>query len=79
VQGPAIRPGIQSSGIVQRSQGGKRSITADTALRLAKTFGTSEGFWLGLQADYDVEEARKIIAKDLAHVERIAAAHAATA
>jgi addiction module HigA family antidote len=52
---------------------GKRSITADTALRLAKTFGTSEGFWLGLQADYDVEETRKIIAKDLAHVERIAA------
>lgn len=52
---------------------GKRAITADTALRLAKTFGTSEGFWLGLQADYDVEEARKIIGKDLALVERIAA------
>ena len=51
----------------------KRSITADTALRFAKTFGTSEGFWLGLQADYDVEEARKLIAKDLARVERIAA------
>lgn len=52
---------------------GKRAITADTALRLAKIFGTSEGFWLGLQADYDVEETRKIIGKDLAHVERIAA------
>ena len=52
---------------------GKRAITADTALRLAKTFGTSEGFWLGLQADYDVQEARKLIAKELAHVERIAA------
>ena len=52
---------------------GKRAITADTALRLAKTFGISEGFWLGLQADYDVEETRKIIGKDLAHVERIAA------
>ena len=52
---------------------GKRAITADTALRLAKTFGTSEGFWLGLQADYDLEEARKVIAKELAHVERIAA------
>jgi antitoxin HigA-1 len=52
---------------------GKRSITADTALRLAKTFGTSEGFWLGLQADYDIEKARKIIGKVLAHVERIAA------
>jgi antitoxin HigA-1 len=52
---------------------GKRSITADTELRLAKIFGTSEGFWLGLQVDYDLEEARKIIAKELAHVERIAA------
>ena len=52
---------------------GKRAITADTALRLAKTFGISEGFWLGLQADYDLEETRKIIGKDLAHVERIAA------
>jgi len=52
---------------------GKRAITADTALRLAKTFGTSEGFWLGLQADYDLEEARHIIAKALAKVEKLAA------
>ena len=52
---------------------GKRAITADTALRLARTFGTSEGFWLGLQADYDLEEARHIISKDLAKVERLAA------
>jgi len=52
---------------------GKRAITADTALRLAKAFGTSEGFWLGLQADYDLEEARKTVAKDLARVDRIAA------
>ena len=37
---------------------GKRAVTADTALRLARYFGTSEGFWLGLQADYDLEEAR---------------------
>jgi len=52
---------------------GKRSITADTALRLAKAFGTSEGFWLGLQADYDLEEARARIGKNLADVERITA------
>ena len=38
---------------------GKRAISADTALRLARYFGTSEGFWLGLQADYDLEEARR--------------------
>ena len=38
---------------------GNRAITADTALRLARYFGTSAGFWMGLQADYDLEEARK--------------------
>lgn len=37
---------------------GNRSVTADTALRLARYFGTSEAFWMGLQADYDLEEAR---------------------
>ena len=37
---------------------GKRAVTADTALRLARYFGTSETFWMGLQADYDLEEAR---------------------
>jgi addiction module HigA family antidote len=38
---------------------GKRGITADTAIRLAKHFATSEQFWMGLQADYDLEEARR--------------------
>jgi addiction module HigA family antidote len=36
---------------------GKRSITADSALRLARYFGTSPQFWLGLQADYDLDVA----------------------
>ncbi len=44
---------------------GKRSITADTALRLARCFGTSAHFWLGLQMDYDLEEARKKLAQRL--------------
>jgi antitoxin HigA-1 len=35
---------------------GNRRITADTALRLSKYFGTSTKFWLGLQDDYDIEE-----------------------
>ena len=35
---------------------GKRRITADTALRFSKYFGTSVKFWLGLQNDYDIEE-----------------------
>ena len=34
---------------------GKRGITADTALRLAKFFGTSAEFWLGLQSQYDLD------------------------
>ena len=36
---------------------GKRSITADTALRLAQYFGNSPQFWLGLQMDYDLDIA----------------------
>ena len=35
----------------------KRRITADTALRLARYFGTSAKFWLGLQTDYDLDVA----------------------
>jgi addiction module HigA family antidote len=35
----------------------KRSITADTALRLGRYFGTSPQFWLGLQRDYDLDVA----------------------
>ena len=36
----------------------KRDITADTALRLARYFGTSAELWTGLQADYDLRQAR---------------------
>lgn len=39
---------------------GQRAITADTALRLAHVLGTSAQFWLGLQADYDLEQARQV-------------------
>ena len=38
---------------------GKRGITEDTAIRLSLYFGTSAKFWLGLQDDYDLEEAQK--------------------
>lgn len=37
---------------------GKRRITADTALRLSKFFGTTAKFWLGMQDDYDLEEEK---------------------
>ncbi|HHH36770.1 MAG TPA: addiction module antidote protein, HigA family [Gammaproteobacteria bacterium] len=52
---------------------GKRAITADTALRLARALGTSEQFWMGLQADYDLEKARKAARSALKKVENIAA------
>jgi addiction module HigA family antidote len=44
---------------------GKRGVTADTDLRLARYFGLSEGFFLGLQADYDLMQRRREIASDL--------------
>ena len=47
---------------------GKRSITADTALRLSYYFGNSAKLWMGLQNDFDLEEQRKIKAKDLKRI-----------
>ena len=58
---------------------GKRGISADTALRLAAFFGTSEGLWLGLQADYDVEESREGIKADLMRAEEARAQYAVSA
>ncbi|AWN41752.1 HigA family addiction module antitoxin [Methylobacterium durans] len=37
---------------------GRRSVSAETALRLARYFGTSPEFWMGMQATYDLEMAR---------------------
>jgi addiction module HigA family antidote len=53
---------------------GKRTVTADTDLRLAKVFGLSEGFWLGLQSDYDLAARRRQIAPDLAAIQPYPAA-----
>ena len=44
---------------------GQRSISADTALRLARYFGTSERFWINLQARYDLEIERDRLGKRL--------------
>ena len=52
---------------------GNRAVTADTALRLARALGTSEQFCMGLQADYDLEEARKATGNKLKDIEHIAA------
>ena len=40
---------------------GKRAVSADTALRLARYFGTSERFWLNLQARFDLEQQRDVL------------------
>ncbi|KKO77608.1 HigA family addiction module antitoxin [Corynebacterium striatum] len=55
---------------------GKRAVTADTALRLAKFFGMSPQFWLGLQAQYDLDVAED---KILSEIERIQPVHAVSA
>lgn len=52
---------------------GKRAVTADTDLRLARYFGMSEGFFLGLQADHDLMERRREIEAELGGIEPRAA------
>lgn len=52
---------------------GKRGITADTAVRMALALGTSERFWLGLQADYDLEETHRELGDLSGKIERLAA------
>jgi addiction module HigA family antidote len=49
---------------------GKRRITADTALRLARYFGTSPRFWLGLQMDYDLDTVEELLGDRLDRVGR---------
>ena len=58
---PTFLPQTRISEIIK----GNRRITADTALRFAKFFGTSAKFWLGLQDDYDLEEEKNQKEKEL--------------
>lgn len=55
----------------------RRAVTVDTALRLAKYFGTSAQFWMGLQTDFDMAQARASMTEALARIvsrEEVAAA-----
>lgn len=52
-------------GRVSEIVNGKRRITADTALRLARFFGTSPEVWLGLQAEYDLRVAKRTIGQEI--------------
>lgn len=65
---------IVPPGRVSAIVNGKRSITADTALRLGKYFGVSPELWMGLQADYDLRVAQRAIGPE---VERRIQRHAA--
>lgn len=50
----------------------KRAVTADTALRLGRFFGTTPDFWMSLQSSYDTETAREKISAVLASIPRLA-------
>ena len=56
---------------------GRRAVTADTALRLARFFGTSSKFWLGLQEDFDLEEELRASRRDIEAIEPFAPRRAA--
>jgi antitoxin HigA-1 len=51
-------------------------VTADTALRLAKYFGTTAGFWMGLQAQHDLEQAEHALTRELRKIEPVRASAA---
>ncbi len=59
-------------GVPQRRIGeivaGTRAVTADTGLRLSRFFGMSDGFWIGLQMDYDAANAKDSLAETLAAI-----------
>jgi len=61
-------PQTRISEIIKR----RRRITADTALRLSKFFGNSAQFWLGLQNDYDLEQEKERIEKELERIPTLA-------
>ncbi|TFC80053.1 addiction module antidote protein, HigA family [Cryobacterium sp. TMS1-20-1] len=47
---------------------GKRGITADTAIRLARYFGTSEEFWMNLQSNYELRRERRALRDKVASI-----------
>lgn len=50
---------------------GRRRVTADTALRFSKYFGTTPKFWLGPQDDYDLEEEQHLISGELNNIKTL--------
>ena len=64
----------KESAVPQRRIGeivvGKRAITVDTGLRLSRFFGINDGFWTGLQTDYDTTREKVALAEVLARIHR---------
>ena len=60
-------PANRISGIIV----GKRSVTADTALRLEQFFGTSAQFWLNLQTSYELRLAEQDAGRDIGQIRRL--------
>jgi addiction module HigA family antidote len=69
----------KENGVSQRRIGeivaGKRAVTADTGLRLSRFFGTSDGFWVGLQTDYDTAQAKDTLSDVLSRIRRFEPVH----
>jgi len=67
-------------GVPQRRIGeivaGRRTITVDSGLRLSRFFGMSDGFWIGLQMDYDTARAKDALADVLSRIHRYEPSHA---
>lgn len=51
---------------------GRRGVTADTALRLAKFFGTTPGFWMGLQEEYELRKTENMMHAELKQIQEYA-------
>ncbi|WP_244635371.1 addiction module antidote protein, HigA family [Methylosinus sp. C49] len=72
-RGPAFARAIRLPRRINEIVLGKRAITEDTDLRVARYFGVSEGFFLCLQADHDLMERRRQIGPEFDAIEPCAA------
>jgi len=65
--------GLKDRTRIERLVREQQPVTADTALRLAKVFGTSAQFWINLQTDHDLSKAAILVRDELARIEPVAA------
>ena len=63
--------GLKDRTRIERLVRGQQAITADTALRLARVFGTTPQFWINLQTDHDLSNAAILAREDLAEIKTL--------